>query len=130
LSKLGKGKLHTILSKSNIKPHKIDYYLENRDPDFDRRMTKVLFVYKEVEMQNEIADKSQQSSVTISYDEKPGIQAIKNIAADLLPIPGKYQMDGFVRCCKFRISCFEWEPPRRAKTQVLIKIINLFKTMH
>jgi transposase len=83
--------LHTILSKSNIKPHKIDYYLENRDPDFDRKMTNVLFVYKEVEMQNEIADKSQQTSVTISYDEKPGIQAIKNIAADLLPIPGKHQ---------------------------------------
>ena len=54
-------------------------------------MTNVLFVYKEVEMQNEIDDKSQQSSVTISYDAKPGIQVIKKIAADLLPIPGKYQ---------------------------------------
>ncbi len=91
LTKLRKGKLHTILSKSNIKPHKIDYYLENRDPDFDVKMTNVLFTYKEVEIQNENSDKSPQSSVTISYDEKPGIQAIKNIAADLLPVPGKHK---------------------------------------
>ena len=26
----------------------------------------------------------------ISYDEKPGIQAIENIAPDLCPVPGKH----------------------------------------
>ena len=88
LALIGKGRLNSILSKSNIRPHKISYYLEKRDPDFDEKMANVLCVYKEVELQN--TSETQQKKVTISYDEKPGIQAIKNIAADLLPEPGKY----------------------------------------
>lgn len=88
LELIGKSRLNSILSKSNIKPHKVSYYLENRDPEFDEKMANILCVYKEVALQN--ASESPQKQVTISYDEKPGIQAIKNIAADLLPLPGKY----------------------------------------
>lgn len=88
LAKIGKSRLYDILSKSNIKPHKINYYLERRDPDFEVKMTDILCVYKEVEILK--ASPECRRSVTISYDEKPGIQAIKNIAADLLPVPGKY----------------------------------------
>lgn len=89
LAKLGKGRLNAILSKSNIKPHKISYYLERRDPDFDEKMANVLCVYKEVEITN-ANPPDKPKSVTLSYDEKPGIQAIKNIAAQLSPVPGKY----------------------------------------
>ncbi|HEX2994671.1 MAG TPA: hypothetical protein VHP14_07605 [Anaerolineales bacterium] len=85
LTKIGKGRLHVILSKSNIKPHKISYYLERKDPDFDAKMAEVLCVYKEVEMLR--TSENQRRSVTVSYDEKPGIQAIKNIAAELQPVP-------------------------------------------
>lgn len=88
LELIGKGRLNGILSKSNIKPHKVSYYLEKRDPEFDEKMANVLCVYKEVELQN--ASETPQKKVTISYDEKPGLQAIKNIAADLLPDPGKH----------------------------------------
>ena len=88
LAKLGKGRLNAILSKGNIKPHKIRYYLERRDPNFDEKMAQVLCVYKQVEIQN--ASKKKQKSVTISYDEKPGIQAIGHIAAQLLPVVGQY----------------------------------------
>lgn len=88
LTKLGKGRLHNILSKSNIKPHKISYYLERRDPDFEEKMANILCVYKDVEIQNLSGKK--RTTTTISFDEKPGIQAIKNIAADLLPVPGKH----------------------------------------
>jgi transposase len=88
LSKIGKGQLHFILSKSNIKPHKISCYLDRKDPDFDAKMTEVLCVYKEVEILN--SSKEERRSVTVSYDEKPGIQAIKNIAAELMPAPGRY----------------------------------------
>ena len=28
----------TILEEADIKPHKIEYYCENRDPDFDSKM--------------------------------------------------------------------------------------------
>lgn len=88
LAKLGTERLHNILSKSNIKPHKMSYYLEKRDPNFEEKMANVLCVYKQVEIQNR--SKARQSSVTISFDEKPGLQALKNISAQLLPVMGKY----------------------------------------
>jgi transposase len=90
LLKLGKGRLNAILSKGNIKPHKIRYYQERRDPDFEMKMADVLYVYKEVELLNKQTSSSERNCTTISYDEKPGIQAIKNIVADLLPIPNKH----------------------------------------
>jgi transposase len=93
LSRLGKGKLNSILANSNIKPHKVSYYLEKRDPEFEIKMANILCVYKEVEIINASSDK-ENKLVTISYDEKPGIQAIKNIAAQLQPVPGKYSSVG------------------------------------
>lgn len=87
LSKIGKGVLHGILEKGKIKPHKINYYLEKRDEEFETKMAEVLHVYKQVEMTN-VLDLPDRAITTISYDEKPGIQAIKNIAAQLSPVPG------------------------------------------
>lgn len=89
LVKHGKGRLHALLAKSNIKPHKISYYLERKDPEFDAKMANVLCVYKEVQLQN--ASTAERQSVTVSYDEKPGIQALAGIAADLAPVPQVYQ---------------------------------------
>lgn len=90
LSKIGKGVLNGILTKGNIQPHKINYYLEKRDPEFESKMATLLHVYKEVSMIND-GETKQGKHVTISYDEKPGIQAIKNIAAQLQPVPGKHK---------------------------------------
>jgi transposase len=90
LLKIGKGVLNGILSKGNIKPHKITYYLERRDPEFEVKMANVLQVYKEISLINEEKIK-QEARTTISYDEKPGIQAIKNIAPQLQPVIGQYQ---------------------------------------
>lgn len=89
LKQLGKGRLHSILSKSNIKPHKVSYYLEKRDPEFDEKLANILCVYKEIELINSNPT-DDRKSVTVSYDEKPGIQAIKNIGAQLSPVPGAY----------------------------------------
>ncbi|MCI0563896.1 MAG: transposase [Nitrososphaera sp.] len=50
-------------------------------------MANVLCVFK-VEVQN--ASGTDRNSVTISYDEKPGIQALQVIAADLRPVPQRY----------------------------------------
>jgi transposase len=75
--------VNTILNDAAIKPHKIRYYLEKRDPDFDRKMDDVLVVYKQIEMQFESNDET--GIITISYDEKPGIQAIGNTSDDLSP---------------------------------------------
>lgn len=90
LTKIGKGVLNGILSKGNIKPHKIGYYLEKRDPEFDMKMANVLQVYKEISLINE-GKIEKGKTTTISYDEKPGIQAIKNIAPQLYPISDKYR---------------------------------------
>lgn len=86
LSKLSKGTVSKLLSQSSIKPFKIAYYRERRDPDFDTKMAQVLLIYKQVELYH--ADKdSGEKVVFMSYDEKPGIQAIENTAADLPPDP-------------------------------------------
>jgi len=54
-------------------------------------MNEVLIVYKEVNLQNESSSQQKDLSViTVSIDEKPGVQAIKNVAPDLPPVPGKY----------------------------------------
>lgn len=93
LARLGKSMLHTILGGGNIKPHKVSYYCEKRDPEFEDRMADVLCVYKQVHMINAKPDVDR-TTVTVSYDEKPGIQAIGNIAAQLSPVPGKYSAIG------------------------------------
>lgn len=92
LKKAGKSLIHGILSKAKIKPHKIRYYLERRDEEFEAKMAHVLSVYKEVEIINTQEDISAENRkmTTISYDEKPGIQAVKNIAAQLLPVVGSH----------------------------------------
>lgn len=75
--------VNKILNDASIKPHKVRYYLEKRDPEFSKKMNDVLIVYKQIEMQFENDEET--GIVTISYDEKPGIQAIGNITNDLLP---------------------------------------------
>ena len=83
LSSIAFSTINTMLNEESIKPHKIRYYLEKRDPEFKEKMDEVLIVYKQMEIQLESQERS--NEITISYDEKPGIQAIANVAEDLLP---------------------------------------------
>ena len=89
LVNIGKSGLFAILNSNEIKPHKINYYLEKRDEAFEEKMANVLHVYKEVEILNN--QDVEREMTTISYDEKPGIQAIKNISAQLPPVPGEHK---------------------------------------
>lgn len=90
LKKACKATIQRILSEHPIRPHKVAYYLERRDPEFDHKMEEVLCVYKEVNLQNETLGSGEVPSViTVSVDEKPGVQAIQNIAPDILPDPEK-----------------------------------------
>jgi transposase len=92
LAKLAQGTLCKILNQQEIKPHKVRYYLERRDPEFKQKMAEVLCVYREVKLIKETAAVAKQEPsdavAIISYDEKPGIQAIANTAPDLPPEPG------------------------------------------
>lgn len=89
LKKISRSRVHDILSEGEVRPHKIRYYLERRDPKFAEKMADVLHVYKDVEILNQSPD-IEKETTTLSYDEKPGIQAIKNIAAQLRPVPGEH----------------------------------------
>lgn len=88
LTRTSKSSLHKILSGAQIKPHKTTYYLEKRDEEFESKMAQVLLVYKEVQQTREGTGPAKHT--VISFDEKPGIQAIANVAPDLPPIAGKY----------------------------------------
>lgn len=91
LSTIHKSTVHTILDEADIKPFRIKYYCENRDPQFDEKMHNVLIVYKQLSFQfddegNFIPWEEDEEVIhVLSYDEKPGIQAIATTAEDLLP---------------------------------------------
>src|SRR6516164_6399338 len=92
LAKLAQGTLCNILNEQEIKPHKIRYYLERRDPEFQAKMAEVLCVYRKVKLIKDTAAATKQQPsdalAIVSYDEKPGIQAIATTAPDLPPEPG------------------------------------------
>ncbi len=93
LSTITKTSIKNILDAAEIKPFRIQYYCEKRDPDFDSKMHEVLLVYKQIEMLfdedgNLYVPAGEQEIHTVSYDEKPGIQAIAATAPDLPPVEG------------------------------------------
>jgi transposase len=90
LSALARGTVSKLLAKAALKPHKISYYLERRDPEFEPKMAQILYVYKQVEVLREQATDGPALIAYLSYDEKPGIQALGNLAPDLLPVPGEH----------------------------------------
>jgi transposase len=92
LAKAGKATIQRILAAQEIQPHKVRYYLERRDPDFESKMRIVLLIYKEVAIENEAAANNGglRNVVTVSVDEKPGVQAIANTVPDLPPVPGRH----------------------------------------
>lgn len=85
--------VRNILRNANLEPHKVIYYCEKRDPDFDAKMHDVLVIYKQLELNFDengelIAhDETVPFTHTLSYDEKPGIQAISCTGEDKPPLP-------------------------------------------
>jgi hypothetical protein len=94
LAKLAQGTVCKILNEQEIKPHKVRYCLERRDPEFKAKMAEVLCVYREVKLIKETAAAAKQGPsdavAIVSYDEKPGIEAIATTAPDLSPEPGRH----------------------------------------
>ena len=92
LANLAQGTVCKILGQEEVKPHKVRYYLEQRDPEFAEKMAEVLCVYRKVKLLKKAAaaanKKPRDAVAIISYDEKPGIQAIATTAPDLPPEPG------------------------------------------
>ena len=90
LSTISVNEVFQILEKSKIKPFRIKYYCQKKDPDFDSKMQNLLLLYKKLSMQFDdkgrlVPMKDGQFVHVLSYDEKPGIQALKTIAPDKSP---------------------------------------------
>ena len=93
LATVATGSVHNILADAQIKPHKMAYYCERRDPNFKAKMHNVLLLYKQLSFRfdedgNLIPWEEGQEVHVLSYDEKPGIQAVANTAPDLRPEAG------------------------------------------
>jgi transposase len=91
LARLAQGTVCKILDAPAVKPHKVRYYLQRRDPEFDTKMAEVLCVYREVAILKQAETTTQDAAAKVaivSYDEKPGVQAIATTAPDLPPRPG------------------------------------------
>lgn len=89
LMRLAQGTVCKILDQHEVKPHKVRYYLQRRDEAFEEKMAEVLCVYREVRVLRE-NEAARPNVAIISYDEKPGIQAIGSTAPDLPPQPGSH----------------------------------------
>lgn len=92
LSHAGKTTVWRILDAHELKPHRVRYYLEHRDTEFERKKAEVLMVYRDVYLYRAEAvhDARPRPIYTVSVDEKPGVQALGTTAPDLPPVPGKY----------------------------------------
>nr|WP_287559176.1 hypothetical protein [Roseburia sp.] len=70
-STIHKSTVNIIRDEADIKPHKITYYCENRDLDFDESGKLITFEDTPI--------------YVLSYDKKPRIQAIATTSDDLMP---------------------------------------------
>ena len=91
LSTVHKSTVRNILDDAEIKPYRFRYYCENRDSEFESKMHNILLVYKQLSFQFDEEghfipwEDDEEVVHVLSYDEKPGIQAIATTTEDLLP---------------------------------------------
>ena len=91
VAQAAKSTIHVILRDAPLRPHKIKYYLERRDPEFERKMKAVLIVYREVSQRAAVPlAAGALPVVSVSVDEKPGVQALATTSPDLPPVPGEH----------------------------------------
>lgn len=96
LARAAKATIQRILAEQELQPHRVHYYLERRDPDFEAKMQEVLLVYREVATAPAAGLKTAEGQplYTVSVDEKPGVQALATTAPDLPPVPGRHPTQG------------------------------------
>ena len=101
MADVSESALRIILKNARLRPFKVTYYCEKRDPDFKAKMHDVLVIYKQISMQfDEEGNLMPFEGIpthTLSYDEKPGIQAIGAAAEDRPPVPDTEKYSTFQR---------------------------------
>lgn len=100
--------IRKILREARLNPHKITYYCEKRDPDFDKKMHDLLVIYKQLELRFDEEGKflpfldDEEAVHTLSYDEKPGIQAITTTSEDKPPVSYTGKVSTIMRDCEYK----------------------------
>lgn len=101
MANVSESTLRTILKNAKLRPFKVTYYCEKRDPDFKKKMHDALVIYKQISMQfDEEGNLKPFEGVPVhmlSYDEKPGIQAIGATTEDRPPVPNTEKYSTFQR---------------------------------
>lgn len=101
MATVSESTLRRILRSAKVKPFKVTYYCERRDPDFEAKMHDVLVIYKQVSMQfdgdGNLIPFEGVPVHTLSYDEKPGVQAVGTTTDDRPPVSGTDQYSTFWR---------------------------------
>jgi len=97
LARIAQGTVCKIFADQEVRPHKVRYYPERRDPAVEAKMAEVRCVYQEVAIRRAVesgavkaANKAEPNVAFISYDANPGIQAIANTAPDLPPVANEH----------------------------------------
>ena len=93
MATVSESTLRRIMDEAKVRPFALTYYCERRDPEFDEKMHNVLLVYKQLSMQfdedgNLVPQDGSEAVHVLSYDEKPGIQAVAATSDDLMPDAG------------------------------------------
>lgn len=106
MATVSESTLRKIIANARIKPFNVSYYCERRDPDFETKMHDVLVIYKQVEMQfnqdGTLKPFEKEMIHTVSFDEKPGIQAISTTGEDRPPIPGTDKKSSYQRDYEYK----------------------------
>lgn len=91
MAEVSESALRIILKNARLRPFKVTYYCEKHDPDFMSKMHDVLVIYKQVSMQfDEEGNLRPFEGIpthTVSYNEKPVIQATGATFGDRPPFP-------------------------------------------
>ncbi len=72
-ARISRSTMQRILSRHELKPHQVRYFLHITDPDFFRKMERIIKLYKSG------------AKNLFCFDECPGIQVLRRIVPDMRP---------------------------------------------
>jgi hypothetical protein len=71
LGRIAQGTVCKILAEQEVKAHKVRYYLERRDPEFDAKMAEVLCVYQEVAILRAAEATAEEAAAKVGREPEP-----------------------------------------------------------
>lgn len=83
LKELGirKSQIHRVLNELDLKPHQFKYWLNSKDPDFERKEIEIVGLYLN----------PPENAIIVSVDEKTGIQALGRKYPNKVMRPGNVE---------------------------------------